>query len=160
MIAVTVRGDGAVAFELRNMTNRVHEAIRRAVTRESLKLLELVKAGKLSGQVLKTRTGTLRRSINRQQTETADTVTATVGTNLSYAAIHEYGFDGTESVRAHVRTITSAFGRPLASAVQAQVRGYERHVHMPERSFLRSALADRRSAIIAAIDEAVAGAIR
>lgn len=159
MIAVTLSGDRAVALELRGMTLRVHDALRRAITRESLLLLAAVKEEKLSGQVLKTRTGTLRRSINRRQTETATGIRATVGTNLSYAAIHEYGFDGTQTVRAHMRHITQAFGRPLATSVMVSVGGFERHVHMPERSFLRSALAERRPAILAALEAAVAKAV-
>jgi phage gpG-like protein len=159
MIAVTVKGDSAIEFELKNMTNRVHEAIRRTVTRESLLLLTLVKE-KLSGPVLKNRTGTLRRSINRRQTETAESIEATVGTNLSYAAVHEYGFDGSVSVRAHMRHMTQAFGRPLATPVEAQVGGYSRHMHMPARSFLRSSLAERRDKITAALEAAVAGAVK
>lgn len=159
MIAVTLSGDRAVALELRGMTLRVHDALRRAITRESLLLLAAVKEEKLSGQVLKTRTGTLRRSINRRQMETATGIRATVGTNVAYAAIHEYGFDGTQTVRAHMRQITRAFGRPLAASVMVSVGGFERHVNMPERSFLRSALAERRPAILAALEAAVAKAV-
>lgn len=160
MIAVSVTGDKAVAFELKNTSNRVMAAIRRVVTREGLTLLAYVKASKLSGQVLKNQTGTLRRSINVRNTQTATSSEATVGTNLSYAAIHEYGFNGEETVRAHMRNITQAFGKPLASSVEVSVGSYSRAVNMPARSFLRSSLNERRDAIVAALEQAVAGAVK
>jgi phage gpG-like protein len=159
VVAVSVRGDAAVAFALKNTSNRVMEAIRRTVAREGLELLAYIKASKLSGQVLKNRTGTLRRSVNVKNRSTATSVEATVGTNLSYAAVHEYGFSGQETVRAHMRNITQAFGKPI-TPTQIRVNGFSRHVNMPARSFLRSGLEDRRGAIIAALEQAVATAVK
>jgi len=68
-------------------------ALPRLVSRMQLemnKLAEYVRANKLSGQVLKNRTGTLRRSIHGEATADGDTgVVGTVGTNVSYAKYFE-----------------------------------------------------------------------
>ena len=64
---------------------------------------------KLSGQVLKNRTGTLRRSINQHVEETDTSITGILGADMDiarYARAHEYGFRGTVQVPAHTRTIT------------------------------------------------------
>jgi phage gpG-like protein len=124
-------------------------ALRQTVERETIALQAHVVEHKLSGQVLHVRSGTLRRSITYAIRETDAAITGIVGTNLEYAAIHEYG--GV----IHVPEI-----RPRrAKALHFYVGGKEifakfaraHDVHMPERSFLRSALAERRDAFIAAV---------
>jgi len=152
MIDFTVTGDQAVMGRLRAMPPRIHAAIVASMQREMFALAAYVKAEKLTGQVLKTRTGTLRRKVNARVTETPETVTGQVGVKLAYAAIHEYGFDGSESVKAHTRTIHQAFGHPLAAPVVVQVQSFSRHMKMPERSYLRSALRERAPNIMAALE--------
>lgn len=63
-------------------------------------------------------TGELIRSV----TAFADRQTAGWGTNLKYAAIHQFGFDGSQSVRAHSRK-------------GHQVSAHERQMNMPARPF-------------------------
>jgi hypothetical protein len=151
MIAMSVTGDRAVILELKSIGIRLRERIREAVTRQTMALVAYVKTEKLSGQVLKTRSGTLRRKINGKVSETPTSVTGTIGAgNLAYALAHEYGFDGEVNVRAHVR---QAIGGPV------NVRAHLRHMHLPERSFLRSGLRDRRAAIAADLERAVAQAV-
>lgn len=121
---------------------RLQQALTTVLQRLSIQVQAAVKQ-KLSGQVLHVRTGTLRRSINRVVTSTPDSVVATVGTNVRYAAIHEFGFDGTVTVRWHVRKIASqSIGKGKKQTLQgvAFVKEHTRTVHMPERSFLRSTL--------------------
>jgi phage gpG-like protein len=91
---------------------------------------------KLSGQVLRNRTGTLRRSINQKVVASNEGVFGTVGTNVIYARPHELGFKGTVTVRDHVRHAKG--GR--ASVVKT----HRRKVELPVRSFLRSSLEDKR----------------
>lgn len=64
--------------------------------------------------------GRLKRSIRIVSTTTA---TVTIGTDVAYAQIHNDGFDGIQSVRAHSRK-----GRT--------VRAHTRHMEMPRRRFL------------------------
>jgi hypothetical protein len=59
---------------------------------------------------------------------------------VKYGRAHEYGFQGTVSVKEHLRTIKQAFGKTLASPKTISVRGHSANVNLPERSFLRSAL--------------------
>lgn len=152
MIQFTIVGDDAVIRMLQAKVPALTKAVRTSITRASISLLRYVKENKLSGQVLKNRTGTLRRKMNYRVTETPNSITGAVGVKLSYAAAHEFGFDGPENVRAHLRTIKQAFGRSIAP-VTFNVRAHTRTVHLPERSFLRSALSDKRGEITAMIEQ-------
>lgn len=159
MISFTVQGDQAVVAMLHSKAPRVAAAVRTSVTRATFALVSYVKENKLSGQVLKVRSGTLRRKINGQVSETRNSITGQVGVRLAYAAAHEYGFDGSENVRAHLRTIKQAFGRSIAP-VTFEVKAFTRHVHLPERSYLRSSLREMTPEIQTMIREAVVGAAR
>jgi phage gpG-like protein len=155
VITVELIGDARLVARLDAMPERLRDGVARAVTRLGFELQRKVQADKLSGQVLRVRTGSLRSSINTQVSKTAEEISATVGTNIAYGRVHEYGFEGTQSVRAHVRRITQVFGRPIAPATQ-NVRAHTRHVRLPERSFLRSALAEMAPVIEAELRAAVA----
>ena len=86
-------------------------------------------------------------------------MTATVSSNSRYARVHEYGFAGTVDVKASLRRITEAFGRPIAEKA-INIRPYQRRMELPERSFMRSALEDMdpeiRDEVEAALLEALA----
>lgn len=159
MIIGKVTGDEAVVLRLRVMGDRIRERLSKELTRSAIALTRYVKERKLSGQVLKNRTGTLRRKINYRTTETEKAMTASVGVKLSYAAAHEYGFDGIVTVREHLRQVKQAFGRPIAP-VTATVHAHQRHMHLPERSFLRSSLRENAPAIRERLRAAVIGAIQ
>lgn len=127
-----------------------------ATTRKlGLDLQRHVQADKLSGQVLKVRTGRLRSSINLAVDNTATSVSATVGTNVSYASIHEFGVS-------HPWIIEARRGKALAFEVGGNTIFRKRVTHppLPERSFLRSALRDMAPQIEAAYREAVAETVR
>ena len=96
--------------------------------------------------MLKNRTGTLRRKIHYTVTESANEISASVGVKLAYAAAHEYGFDGVVTVKEHLRLVKMAFGRPIAP-VEATIGAHTRHMHLPERSFLRSSLRENAASI-------------
>ncbi len=133
--------------------------MRVGMERLTVMLQNMVKAGKLSGQVLKVKTGRLRNSIARDVAENGATVTGSVSSPVVYARPQEYGFQGTVSVREHMRTVKQAFGRPI-DPVEVTVREHSMRMNLPERSFLRSALADMDSAgtIRAEMEAAVARA--
>jgi phage gpG-like protein len=128
-------------------------ALRPAVERETIALQAHVVENKLSGQVLHVRTGTLRRSITYAIREESDAIIGIVGTNLVYAAIHEYGGE------LHLPEIRPRRAKALhfyvGGAEVFAMRARAHSVRIPERSFLRSALADRREAFLAAIREAI-----
>jgi len=154
MIVGKITGDGPTLLRLSSMNVRLRDAIRRTVTRQATALTRYVKQSKLSGQVLKNRTTPLRNSVNYRISETADQVTASVGTNVKYAAAHEYGFDDTVTVRAHVRSVNSRNIRGTIDGKRKKtgqgigyVSEHERHMHLPERSFLRSSLLENSASI-------------
>lgn len=159
MISFAVRNTENVLLNLRSTELRIRDRLRDTITRLTIELTRHVKEDKLSGQVLKNRTGTLRRKINYRVTETPQSIVGQVGVKLSYAAAHEYGFQGTVTVRAHLRTVTQAFGRPIAPTETA-VRAHSMRMHLPERSYLRSALRDQAPTIIEQLRAAVAEASR
>jgi phage gpG-like protein len=155
MIQGWLVGDDKLVARLQAMPGGVHDSLVRRVTRLRLQLEGRVK-DKLSGEVLQVRTGTLRRSITGEVLDSQTEVTGIVGTNVPYAAAHEYGFHGTETVKEHLRTITKAFGKEIkAGSVTFTVRSHSRKVDLPERSFLRSALAEMDEQIKTELAEAV-----
>jgi phage gpG-like protein len=106
-----------------------------------------VKNDKLSGQVLKVRTGRLRRSITYKLSNGDNTASATVGTNLSYGRAQEYGFVGEQSVK--------AFTRKTKDGKTVEVRAFSRHMNLPEHSYLRSTLAEHKAEYAARMTAAV-----
>lgn len=161
MIRAEILGVPAVTAKLKRIPPDVQLALGKSVGRICLALVRTVKQNKLTGQVLHVRSGRLRRSIHSEVSSTETAVTGIVGTNVEYAAAHEYGFTGTESVRQHLRTITQAFGRAIkGGAVQVQVSAHSRQVNLPERSFLRSALREMAPEITMQLRQAVNNALR
>jgi phage gpG-like protein len=99
----------------------------------------------LSGGVLKSRTGTLRASL---VVGSGEGIGGSITATAPYAAFQEYGFSGTETVRAHLRARRKGGSAP--------VRAYSRKVDYPAHSFLRSALAEMAPDIRQTIADAVA----
>lgn len=124
-------------------------ALRQTVERETIALQAHVVEHKLSGQVLHVRSGAGRRSITYAIRETDDAITGIVGTNLEYMAIHEYG--GTINVPEIRPRNAKALHFYVGGKEVFAMRARAHTVTMPERSFLRSALRDRREAFLAAV---------
>lgn len=140
-ITTTVTGDSEVVSRLNAMSPKVKQELLVTVRRLAIGLQGHVKQNKLSGQVLKNRTGTLRRSITYKVTEGPDGVRAQVGTNVAYARPHEFGYQGKA-------LIDQAFGRKLKFPVW-------KSINLPERSFLRSSLKDKAEQIKTELRQAV-----
>jgi hypothetical protein len=155
MIGATLNAD-ALVDRLSALLVRADNAVH-AASADLMALLRDRVDANLSGGVLKARTGALRASL-AASLDQAGGLTARVAASTPYAAFQEYGFSGSENVRAHLRRQTQAFGRPIRP-VEAQVRAYSRYVDYPAHSYLRSALADLSADIRDAIESAVAGAL-
>lgn len=139
-LTASIRAEALLA-RLGGASDVLAAEMRRVLTKLSIEVQAAVKAEKLSGQVLHVRTGTLRRSINRKVFEDASGFYAQVGTNVKYAAAHEYGFTGSVSVKSHLRRVYSKLlkkPKGKESIRQVVVREHRRFVNLPERSFLRS----------------------
>lgn len=112
---------------------------------------------KLSGQVLNTHKqgAGLKGSLNVTLEKNGDiSIAGYVGTSLIYAKIHEYGFNGREFVPNHYRMQTMAWGKPI-SPREVYVKNHYRDMIMPERSYMRTSLAEKQQAIIDRIQAAV-----
>ena len=153
-------GDQVITY-LGNIYPRVKEATKKSITASLIELTAFVKANKLSGQVLKNQTGRLRRSIHASNvTEAGGLISGTVGTNVEYAAVHEYGFSGAVTVKEHMRMIKQAFGKPIKNPHEIAVRSHGRKVNLPEKSFLRSALKELAPGFIAKLQMDVSRAVK
>lgn len=123
------------------------------MSRLVLALSNRVKFQKLSGQVLKNRTGTLRRSIAPNVSAAGNVIIGTVATNVEYAHIQEYG----GKTPAH--DIFPKKGRALAFMMGGK-QVIVKSVHhpgsvIPEHSFMRTSLAEMEPEIKVAFENAV-----
>jgi phage gpG-like protein len=150
MIQIHVAGVPKVTEQLRAIGPTAKARVKAAIQDEAIKVLRLAKE-KVSGPVLKNRTGTLRRKINQRVMDAGNSITASVGLSLAYAAAHEYGFEGTVNVKEHLRMMKVAFGRPVKDPHQITVHAHPMKMNLPERSFLRSSLAECEPSIVAAL---------
>lgn len=149
MIEVTLAGDAALSARLRSLPARLHERVLATMQRLGLDLKARI-IENLSGAVLHRRSGRLAAAQEVAVTDDGDAITLAAGfdsADVPYGAIQEYG--GT--TRAHL--IEARNARALAFAVGGRLV-FARRVHhpgskIPERSFLRSALADRAPAMLA-----------
>jgi len=152
MISAVIIGKESTIENFRTFHARASDALYKTLERLAIELTRKVKEEKLSGQVLKNRTGTLRRSINYRIEGTETTMTAIVGTNVAYAAIHEYGGTTKPHIIEPKNAKCLAF---IASWGPGRGQGgksfFARVNHpgsvMPERSFLRSALSEMQGQI-------------
>lgn len=103
---------------LKSIPDRARPEVVKTVGRLAIELQGDVKANYLSGQALKTRTGTLRRSITQRVVETDYDVIGIVGTNVRYGRIWEKG--GT--IPGYSRLVTMAWGRQVKNPKMANWR--------------------------------------
>lgn len=145
----------------------MNNAIQTAVMRLALKVTNRTKR-KLSGEVLRVRTGRLRRSIHPEYDFSATQAIAAVGTNVEYAKIHEFG--GT--IKRHARSsylyfkadregnISNRFVKKSKSNFAQRVTYKEHEYRMPARPFLRPSLRELAPEIRAEIQQAANKALR
>ncbi|HEU0155341.1 MAG TPA: hypothetical protein VFQ82_04670 [Stellaceae bacterium] len=158
MIAAEISGAEAAVARLATLPDAVNAGLARAIAGLGAELQQRVQ-DKLAGQPLQTRSGRLRSSIDLSIQTNASASAATVSTALDYARAQEFGFSGVVGIRASLRRIREAFGRPIAEKV-INVRAYRRRFDLPGRSFLGSALDDMTPEIGAEIDAALRGAVQ
>ncbi len=158
MLKIELRGDRALIAKLDQAADSgVQRELIKEVTASVLLLERHIKANKLSGQVLHVRSGDLRRSVHAvlpvEVSGSAVIGRVAQSGDVKYGAIHEFGG----------RTSPHVIEAKNALALKFTVGGREifrRKVNhpgsqMPERSFMRSALADLRQQIIERLRGAV-----
>lgn len=154
MLKVEFIGGEEVLKKIEQIEPQIQKSLLATITKLSFQLQAKVVSEKLSGQVLKTKTGTLRRSIATNVASLSGSITGRVGTNVDYGFIHEYGFKGNVTVDSHLRQITKAWGRSITPK-KVFVRTHQKKANYPVRSFLRSALREMEPMIKIEIDKAI-----
>jgi phage gpG-like protein len=146
MLTVTVIGTEQIRARLDAMPGKVQSVLAATIFELALKVQTHVQVDKLEGQVLNHITGQLQGSIHGELSEnTSDRITGRVySSNVAYAAIHEYG---------------GPFRTRLGTGKGPPKPGGKAVGQMPERSYLRSSLADYRQQIIDGMSEAVRRAV-
>jgi hypothetical protein len=159
VITAYLVGDDRLLAWLRAVPDEANSGLVRAITKIAIDLQSKVQQDELTGGVLSARSGSLKSSIDLRIDQSATGVTGTVFSDCTYARVHEYGFVGIVNVKASLRRITEAFGRPT-SGKTINVRPHARKIDLPERSFLRSALEDMTPAIGEAVNAALRETVR
>jgi hypothetical protein len=164
VIEAQLIGEREILARFNDLSPKVHLRLVKAMRTIVIRLQSFVKGAKLSGDPLKNRTGNLRRSIGEavsddNRDEVVGKVGIFTGPTLVYGRAHEFGFEGIVTVREHLRTVKQAFGRSIAP-VTATVHSHSRHMHLPERSFLRSSLRELGPAIEEVLSTALREAVR
>lgn len=160
MLNIQINIDTTQAVEsLEAKAEAILNATREELIAQAGNLLAYIKDEKLSGQVLKQRSGNLKRSgFVQEPTSGLDgqyTAYVGFGGTVPYAAIHNYG--GT----IHIPEVV---GKLMVFQVGGETVFTTRHrafdVEMPERNYLESSAEERepiiRDGLIAAIEAAIA----
>ncbi len=146
MIKGVIIGGDRLKEKLDKVYPAAQAEILASMQRIVIALTRKIKAEKLSGQVLKNVTGTLRRSITPSVNASgAGIVLGRVGTNVEYAAIHEFGGKTPPHVIEPKKAQALAFfmGGKQVFAKRVNHPGSV----IPERSFMRTALEEMRPEI-------------
>lgn len=155
MINVVLTGDRELVLKMDRMPAGVREMLNRKVHELVLRLKTRIQRDKLSGQVLNVVTGALRRSIQSEVHRDTHSVIGEVFSSgdVKYARIHEFG----GKTRPH--DIFPSKAKALSFMMGGR-RVFAKVVHhpgskMPERSFMRTSLAEMAPTITREMKEAV-----
>ena len=157
MVIGQLLGVEKVVAHLDQERGEVQAVLRTEVRRLAVMLSGYVKTSKLTGQVLRVRTGRLRRSITLKVLDEGTLVSGIVGTNVEYGRAWELGFDRRVGAGARGGPRTLMSDRALARYRALHPPGLK---HYSERSFLRSALNDLAPEIRASLELAMRRALR
>lgn len=159
MIGMQIIGAQRVITALGDTPVKVNAAVKSSLDAFATELAGYIKAEKLSGDPLHRRSGRLSASVHPVTEQTGTTMTggAGGGAGVPYAQIHEFG----GLIPAHQVVVRNA------KALSFTVDGIRRFaktvqipdVHMPERSYMRSAFEERAPSGIEQLRAAVKAAI-
>jgi len=155
MLSVQVSGDTELIERIGKMPSGVHNALLRKITALAIEMQRKIRVDKLSGQVLNKRTGALQSSIFQEVSDERTAIIATVsaGKDVPYAAIHEYGgvTKPHDIYPKNAKALHFFIGGKEVFAKVVHHPGSK----MPERSYMRSTLADMKQEIIDGMTDAV-----
>lgn len=141
-ISLKITGHKELQSRLERINGQLIIALKMGIMKSLIELEGEIK-NKLSGKVLNVRTGTLRRSIGREISQSGNKIDGFVGSNLKYAAIHEFG------------GIIRAKNKPY---LMFPINGgwvRTKQVKIPERSYLRSTLREQENNILGIVQREI-----
>ena len=179
MVIGQILGVEKVVTHLETQRADVQRVLRSEVRKLAIMLAGYVKTNKLTGEVLHVQTGRLRRSITFTVQDDGGLVSGLVGTNVEYGRAHEFGVDMHKrvTVREYLRRTKASLkaakrigwrGKNRIAVSRSAMLGAalvhsftrDQHIKLPERSFLRSALAELAPGIREDLIAAVRGALK
>jgi hypothetical protein len=151
-----VLGDTQVISELDDFSARERAAVVKAMKGLGLRLQTIVVDQNLAGAVLNRRTGTLARAQVLTEVDAEEEISESVGFNKAtapYGVAHEFGVP-------HEWIIAAVRAKALRFEIGGKVifRKSVTHPPLPERSFLRSALAQIAPDVQPTVEAALAAA--
>lgn len=156
-IELAISGDTAIKARIRGVPERLIPILVRKLNTVNTQLQRYIVSDKLSGQVLKSHTGNLKRAILQIPAEAnGNTVTAGVGLGreAAYGLAHEFGAQIPERTPKNAKAL-HWIGADGASVFAMRARAFK----LPERSFLRTGFAEFQPRIIEAVQQAVQEAL-
>jgi hypothetical protein len=153
----SVSGDMAARARMEGMPDRLVPLLVRNLNTVHTQLQRFIVSDKLSGQVLKSHSGNLKRNILQiPATVEGYQVTAGVGLgkNAKYGLAHEFGADIPERTPVNAKAL-SWIGADGVRVFFMRARAF----HLPERSFLRSSFTEFQPKIQDAAASAVQEAL-
>jgi phage gpG-like protein len=150
MINVTV-SDSAVTAKFNVMPEKTRLGVERTIYVLVQKLRSKIVREKLMGQVLNRRTGRLGQSIQDKVSSDANSITGIVYSSgdVKYARIHEYGGKTAAHIIEPKKAQALYFNGTFAKKVNHPGS------NIPERSYMRSSLAEMREEIAARLRQSV-----
>lgn len=148
-------------------TQRILEAIRAGLDQENEytvgaaveRRMSFSRSGPPTMEGLRVQSGLLRRSLRRNDAViSGNSVLGSIGSNVRYFGVHEFGFHGRQRVRAHTRRIAQAFGKKI-KAREIEVKAHERSVNMPARRMVRRTIEERMDDYKDTLSERVVAAV-
>ena len=173
-----------IAQQVKTFPARVGVAIAKALDLENQLTVGYIDARKLSqrgAMTLGVVTNRLRSSMRATPAiVTGNSVESSIGSNVKYAGVHEFGIDKDVTVRGYTREISGKKGRGIAVqdfqpifdsrtgkisrykkagkrnvSGEVQVRSFQRHMKLPARAYIRTSLEERAPDYKRSISEAI-----
>lgn len=142
-VIVRIDGEERLVASMGRVARDARARVKRTMTMLGLMLVSHIQKTKLSGQRLHQRSGRLIGSIHEETEEVGEAITTTVGTNVVYARPHEFGIRDSVQVKAHLRLIKQAWGRPITPR-EVHVRAHPMKMDLTEKRFMRDSLSEFR----------------
>lgn len=155
-MSLTARVDGSgVQRRLNGTSPKVFTAIRRELEKQTGMLANYVRAEKLSGQVLKNRSGNLRNAVQNDVTASGPILTGIVfvDNTAPYGAYQEYGASIPERVPVNAKALRWYVGGSPVFAMRAKA------FVLPPRPFMAPSLTEKSPSIKAALQASSDAAI-